>query len=181
LSKQLENTDVSLSEVVTAQPPIDNTRSRRRFRFRLRTFLLAPLIVVALLLIAFPKLITGDFVKATVRSIENDGASVRIEMDALISSGTGWGATLRSGAIFGTLGTGGNSEPHWTQIIPTWPRRQSIIINLGLRKAPPGIHNGNSILMIKQGTSYHVTTDKPLWLARDSCELKLVPGSRTGL
>jgi hypothetical protein len=69
-------------ESIAAPSPRERQHQGRawpRARFRLRTLLLLPLVVAALLLIAFPKLRTGDYVEATVVSIEDKNGTLNIE------------------------------------------------------------------------------------------------------
>ena len=158
------------------------SREWPRFRFRLRTLLLIPVVASALLLVALPKLLTGDFVEATVVSIENSDGRIRIEMDARISSGTGWGGTILRGGLFGTLGVSGESRPHWTRLIPTWPKYETLVVNLGIRdKSLTETRDPMDMLTIQQDETYRVTPGQPLEFAPNSCRLKVWHGSRLGL
>jgi hypothetical protein len=159
----------------------DTGRLWRRFRFRLRTLLLIPVVASVLLFLTFPKLLTGDFVEARVVSIESDGSDVRIRLDARISSGTGWGTTLYGGS-FGSCVVGSKSQSHWSQIIPTWPKHKFIHIKLGLRSDRLAEKtNPEGMLAIQQGMTYRVTTGQPLELAPNSCRFHVRRGSRFGL
>jgi hypothetical protein len=156
-------------------------RAWPRVRFRLRTLVLLPVVVAALLLIAFPKLLTGDFVKATVVSIEHHDGEVRIVMDARISRGTTQGATLYGG-YFGTLVVSNKSRPDWTDIIPTWPRHETLLVNLGIRdNSAAEMGDPTAMLTIQQGETFHVTPGHPFDLAPNSCQMKVWRGSRLGL
>jgi len=169
--------------------PDQATRRWPRVRFRLRTLLLLPVVVAALLLVAFPKLITGDFVKFRVASIDESHGSVTIEMDARVSSGTGWGATNELNG--GGLGVSGRSQSHWTHFIPTWPRHKTIIVNIrfNIDRLPPDTDILGDVLVIQRGTSYHVTPGQRFDLARTqnvdgergSCWFEVSRGSRLGL
>jgi hypothetical protein len=151
-----------------------------RLRFRLRTLLLLPVVAAALLLVAFPKLLTGDFVEATVVSIEENADRVRIQLDARISSGTLWRATIFPKGAFGGLGVSGNSQPHWTRLIPTWPKHETLLLNLRRRDKSLAAAS-DPMLTIRQGETYRVTPRQPLDVARDSCQMKVPRGSRLGL
>lgn len=156
-------------------------RAWPRVRFRLRTLLLLPVVAAAILLIAFPKLLTGDFVEATVVSIENQNGRVHIEMDAQISSGTTWGATLYGG-YFGPLTVSSKSRSDWTDIIPTWPRHETLLIDLGIRlNSSSETSDPMSMLAVKQGVTYRITASKPLEFAPQSCRMKVWRGGRLGL
>lgn len=138
---------------------------------------------------AFPKLITGDFIEVTIVSIDEHDNSVTIEMDARISSKTTWGATnaLHGGA----LGVSGKTQSHWTHLIPTWPRRQSIIINVRVSRArlPQETASLADVLLIQQGDVYYVTPNSPLDLIRTRfangkegrCWFEASRGSRLGM
>jgi hypothetical protein len=139
------------------------------------------MIVVAILLIAFPKLVTGDFVEATVVSIGNNGGNVIIEMDARISSGTGWGTTLSSGP-FGGLSTYSRSAGHRARLLPTWPKHKTIFVTLTVRNNQMLERNAfEELLTVRQGTSYRVTPDRPLEIAPGNCRFSVRPGNRFGL
>jgi len=156
-------------------------RAWPRARFGLRTLLLLPVVVAAILLIAFPKLLTGDFVEATVVSIENKNGTVHIEMDARISSGTSQGATLYGG-YFGTLVVSGKPRPDWTDIIPTWPRNETLLVSLGIRdNSAAAMGDPTAMLSIRQGETFHVTPGHPFDLAPDSVQIKVWRGNRLGL
>jgi len=177
----------------SAQTISQVVRSKRRawprVRFGMRTLLLLPLIVTVLLLVLFPKLMTGDFVQATVVSVENTGNGFAITLDAHVSSSTGYGETLSFGP-FNSLGTSGHTLRHWTSIIPTWPRHELIVVNLGLREdaLPPGVDDPAELIKITPGSTYRVTPGQPLTIAaattnghRGGCSLRVTPGNRLGL
>ena len=180
----------SAAKCVTDQPePKTAHRQRPRVRFRLRTLLLLPVVVAVLLRIAFPKLITGDFVEATIASINEQGDGVTIEMDARVSAGTGWGATnaLHGGALV----LGGQPQSRWTDVIPTWPKRMTILVNLRYNRANlwPKPNSLTELLVIEVGETYRVTPGEPLSIARaryingkvGECRFESTRGSRLGL
>jgi hypothetical protein len=175
------------SEHASGTPPV---RAWRRVRFRLWMLLLAPLFVAILLLICFPKLLTGDFVEVTVVSIENYGSGFVIKMDAWESSRTGWGASLNYGPNTG-LGTSSESLPHWSHFIPSWPKHTLITVNLGLNvdNLRPEAGNPMDVLTIKQGETFRVRPSHPFTIAtaksvggeRGKCIFEASRGSRLGL
>ena len=160
-----------------------------RFRFRLRTLLIAPLVVVALLLAAFPKLVTGDFLEVDVISIENVGnGTLQIELATTISSGTAWRAVMEmDGGPFRSMGTTGK---RWTGTIPTWPKHNSIVVELVVSRdrLPPKIDDIQDVIIINDEDTYDVTPNLSLVVARaedvngneGSCRLEVVPGNRLG-
>lgn len=165
-----------------------SNRDVSRVRFRLRTLLIAPLVVAALLLIAFPKLVTGDFLKVEVKSIEkSETGYLRIELATTISSGTGWQADIGGGTL-NSLACSGQS---WTRTIPTWPKRSSLTVTLGVSRdgLPPEMDDVQDVLTINVGDTYRLTPDQPLDLARvkgvngteETCRFEVVRENRLGL
>ena len=160
---------------------------RHRLRFGLRTLLLAPVVVVTLLLCAFPKLLTGDYADVTVTDIHVGEGAVLIKMEASYSAGTGLGASLSGGGAFGSLGFSGDGA----NVIPTWPKHGHVEVNLQLRDRPmrqPRC-DPRDLLAVTVGETYHLTSDEPLTIAaartdedpHDQCVMQITSGSRLGL
>jgi hypothetical protein len=178
------------SQYIGAKESTLRHRPWRRVRFRLWALLLAPAIVAMLLLVIFPKLLTGDFVEGKVVSIEESGSGFVIKLDVWTSSQTGWGTSLQYGP-FSSLGTSSEPLPHWSHFIPTWPRHELITINLGLNRDKLSLIVSNPIdaILIKQGDTFlarpihrvPIATAKTVDGKRGECVLKVSRGSRLGI
>ena len=190
-----ESRAADVREIAYRSPANVSTRSRR-FRFSLRTLLLAPILVGALLLCVFPKIVTGDYANVTITNIRGSGRNLRIEMATTRSAGTGIGAEIPDVDSLGILVSGSDCRgwfPTWPGWIPTWPRhgRTSITFTLGFlgNDDARGAHgNLASLLAVRIGETYCVTRGAPLKLLvaqeglgrRDQCTLRVSRGSRLG-
>jgi hypothetical protein len=174
----------------TEPAPTPVARSHLRPHFRLRTLLLAPLLVTILLFVIFPKLITGDFVDATVASIRESGSSLTIEFDVWSSSRTSFGTELSYGP-FSSSGFSSRRIPQWGRLLSTWPEHYLVTINLGVnrKKLPTDMTSTLSLVKLGEREFFHIDVDHPVIVAagksndgqQGKCTFKVSGGSRLGL
>jgi hypothetical protein len=140
----------------------------------MRTLLLLPLLVAASLLVAFPKLVTGDFIDVTVDSV--DEVEQAITFGITIRSSNETGCALSHGtAMRGTWGDRISSGENDKPLLPTWPTKEKREFYIGIKAAElPGalpIKDLKSIVRVEVGHTYRVTPGHPLTMAavnRDS-------------
>jgi hypothetical protein len=162
----------------------------RRVRFQVRTLLIAPIVLAALLLVAFPKLVSGDFVEATITSVEDYGSGIVIKMDAWQSSQTGWGASLNYGPFFG-VGISSERIHHCSDFIPTWPKHELITINLSFNssKLPKRANNRMDVVRVGEHEVLRIDVHQPATIAQATsltgeqgkCTFEVSLGDRLGL
>lgn len=168
--------------------PITPTRGLKwpRLRFGLRSLLLLPIVTTALLLLSFPKLLTGDYLEVTVKDVQDDDGRLRFDLETTMSSGTGFRLTYRDAPIEGF-----HFEGDITNTIPTWSKRGPLMIRLIFQ--PDVLLRSTELVCdvatVKPGETFHVTPDHPLTLAilrlsngaHVKCLLQIHSESRLGL
>jgi hypothetical protein len=179
------------SRRIDCQPELLAKRRRwLRPHFPLKALLFAPIVVTMLLFIAVPKLLTGDFVEITVTSIKEDGRGFLIEMDAWVSSGTGFGIDTDYGP-FSQMGITNKRLRHWTRLISTWPEHYLVTIDLRVNrdKLPKAMGDPISMVRVTEGESVRGKVGEPIAVAfgksvdgeQGKCVLEVSRGSRLGL
>jgi len=177
-------------EVKTEPAPTAQNRARVRPQFRLKTLLLAPILVIALLFVIFPKLISGDVVDATVVSIKESGDSLVIEFDVWASSHTSFG-TESSYGPFTSFGMSSERRASSGRLLSTWPEHYLCRINIGVnrKKLPTDMKSALSLVKVNEGERVHISVDQPVIVAigkniagqEGKCTFKVQKGSRLGL
>jgi hypothetical protein len=141
--------------------PMEEKPKRRWLRFGIRTLFVITLVSACAIMLAFPRIWTGDFCRLTIDEFkfeEVDGiVHVRIVGDRVVSSGSG--TSMNFMGSLASWAEGKTIRP-W---LPTWPRKERAAYEFQIDMSELGINEKElpSAVRVKSGMTFVAKSDNP--------------------